>query len=181
MNCIDLNEIYFKNEKYWINSKEDKEVAKEIAKQNEWHSLLYFAEYDALNNEYSEQLDNKERTKITFDEKPESFVSDFVKVDTAPIVRDTKEKKKIIGTKNVGYSSNRNKNNEETGKKGERIVYETLKKQGIKINWVSEYAYDEGVNPNGKASLGYDMYIDEEPGREFIEVKSSTVHKLILK
>ena len=170
----DLNKVYFENEKKWINTKEDKAVAKEIAKQNEWHSLIYFAEYEALDNEYSKQLNYKETDNTIDDKEPYAYLSDFVMVETTPITKEMTARKKSRNTKGVGFPSTHNKNNEETGMKGERIVYETLKKQGKNVKWVSEYAYDAGINSDGKAGLGYDMYVDEETGREFIEVKSST-------
>lgn len=174
-NCfIDLNTVYFNNENEWIKDKEEKELAKEIAKQNEWHSLLYFGEFTYLDEVYNEQLNVINNKETISNKNSSTLISDFVEIDTAPIAKGEKQRKKTRIPKSVGYPSSQNRDNKETGKKGERIVYETFKKLGKNIQWVSEYAYDEGVNSNGRAGLGYDMYIDEENCREFIEVKSST-------
>jgi len=63
---------------------------------------------------------------------------------------------------------------EERGKRAEKIALEELEKRGYSnIQWMSAYAKDEGVNPNGADGYGYDILCEKDGSVRYIEVKSS--------
>ena len=79
----------------------------------------------------------------------------------------------------TGFTRKSGARTEETGRLGERLVYEYLLKQKasgeiLSVSWVSENAKKEKINPQGSAALGYDMeFLGKDEIRYYVEVKSS--------
>lgn len=66
------------------------------------------------------------------------------------------------------------KEKEGRAKEAEKIVLNELEKLGYSnIEWVSAYARDEGINPNGADGHGYDIKCKKDGELRYIEVKSS--------
>lgn len=66
------------------------------------------------------------------------------------------------------------KEKEDRAKEAEKIVINKLKELGyINIEWMSAYARDEGINPNGADGHGYDIRCEKDGVLRYIEVKSS--------
>ena len=91
-----------------------------------------------------------------------------------------------VKSKNIKNNSNDNgsvpkrmstiarKAREKRARQAEEIVLETLKKLGYsEIQWISAYAKDKGVNPNGADGYGYDIQCKKGDEIRYIEVKSS--------
>lgn len=75
--------------------------------------------------------------------------------------------------RHLSYSAKKTK--EERAKKAEKIALEELAKLDYdKILWVSAYAKEEGINPNGADGYGYDIQCEKNGHIRYIEVKSST-------
>ena len=71
-------------------------------------------------------------------------------------------------------SSIARKAQEDRAKKAEKLALAELKKLGYTdIVWMSAYAKDEGVNPNGADGYGYDIQCAKNDEIRYIEVKSS--------
>lgn len=178
VNCasVNFNELYNKNKKTWSSKITDNRFIDEFLDDTENQSLIYYACYDELNNRY-EKL---RKARSSDDEKPEEQPAKvrkllFPAVQPKPIAPSGKH----AATK-TGFSQPSSKKRESIGRIGERIVYDFLSKdKTIKhLDWVSENAKKEQVNPEGRAGLGYDFDIVSAEGKRiFIEVKSSESSK----
>lgn len=180
---IDPNKECEKNKKTWIEiitSLYPDYADEGFIDNNENTSLLYFGEFDELKRRYAARF--KDEDEITENQKdhPDDLPSTGVFVQAAltkPV--EKYEKQNSVRSKTVGFSEKSNKQRVETGKSGERIVYNTLlqDKKYQEVTWVSEMAKTEGVNPAGSADYGYDIRtIDKDGNVQYIEVKSSERH-----
>lgn len=57
---------------------------------------------------------------------------------------------------------------EQIGLKGEKKVYDILKKQYPSTKWILENAKNMKINPEGRAGLGYDIEYFDKMGNVFI-------------
>ena len=82
------------------------------------------------------------------------------------------EQRNISSTRRMSTAAR--KAQEDRAKKAEKIALEELERQGYaNILWVSAYAKDEGVNPDGADGYGYDIQCEKDGEVRYIEVKSS--------
>lgn len=75
----------------------------------------------------------------------------------------------------------RSPNNDKIGEKGERLVYDEFRRRlgENSVSWVSQYAKDRKINPNGSNLYGYDIkFIDNEGVEICVEVKATTSAEL---
>ena len=177
---VDLVSIYNTNCSTWkttweINSEDGEIFDDEFLNDPSNMSCVYYAEYAELNKSYQDFLFSRKskehELEDTADVEPEVHHPQTV---PAPQNVTTNSNK---GSKKTGFTHK--KNIEQIGLRGEKLVFDILKKQNPSVKWVSENAKIANVNPEGRAGLGYDIEFVEVSGtRVFIEVKTSTTSEI---
>jgi len=170
--AVDLISLYNTNLASWKAGLNNTTYIDELLKFPANMSYLYYGEYKELNKAYEEllaaQLVDEEETE---NDDTEDIVPEVIRPKTVPVQQEAKANGNN-GSKKTGFSSP--KNLEKIGFKGEKYVFEELKKTYPSVKWVSENAKAASVNPEGRAGLGYDLeYLDENENRRFVEVKAS--------
>lgn len=173
---IDLISLYNKNCTMWKKGLQNSTFVDEFLNNSSNMSYIYFGEFDELTKIYNEfvvsQVAFEEELENDDDIKPE-----IVYPNTSPTSHEARNDGKK-GKKSTGFTGSRNL--ERIGLKGEKKVYDILKKQYPSARWVSENAKIMEVNPEGRAGLGYDIeYTDENGGRIYIEVKTSKTNEIV--
>lgn len=169
---IDLVALYNENYSIWKSGVQNAQFVNEFLNNPVNMSYVYYAEYGELNKAYDVLL----ASQVADDEETEDGDEEAIEPEihhptTAPAPQDPVTNGKN-GKKGTGFTPL--KNLEKIGFKGEKYVFEMLKKKYASTKWVSENAKAAGVNPEGRAGLGYDIeYVDENGKRNFIEVKAS--------
>jgi hypothetical protein len=181
---IDLNTLYFKNETSWkenIEIEYNDEQIHEFLEQSEVKSMIYYKEFDPLNNDFNHFINKTKKSEkvIDYDYNSDND-SDYQYVQIIDIPEDlggTPNNADELTPKTSARKKERTskpENLERIGNNGEKIVYEKLKSTHDNVTWVSENAKKSKVNSEGKDGLGYDIeYIDKDGNRKFVEVKSS--------
>ena len=173
---VDIVSLYNANLDAWESKLEDKSALEEFLTEQENVSLVYYGEVDELNKLYSALL--KSRVHDNEETPIEEPLNQTVrKLTGVPITSGPLVMPSASGGNKVGFNKKESsREKERTGYKGEKIVYDELKKSGEyeRVNWVSENAKKAKVCPEGKAGLGYDFEVfDREGNRFLIEVKAS--------
>lgn len=175
---IDLVTLYNENCLVWKRTLENNEYANEFLSNPSNMSCVYYAEYEELNKKYKEfltlRIGEEEKLEIEDGEINEPEVLHPITTIPAPQNSNSNGNK---GKKSTGFSD---KNNlEKIGLKGEKLVYDKLRKQYPSTKWISENAKAANINPEGSAGLGYDIeYVDENENRIFVEVKTSKANEI---
>lgn len=176
LEIVELAGIYKQNLECWKGKQSNIEHIDDFLIYPENMSLIYYGEYDELDNNYHEfcdSLGDLNSEEILREAEEEKVVEVFHA--TAIPVKTAKSKSAVGNT--TGYLDKKpKKETKKVGFEGEKLVYEhLLEDERIQqVNWVSENAKKAGINPEGRASLGYDMdYIDSEGRRKYVEVKST--------
>jgi hypothetical protein len=175
---VDLVSLYNKNYSEWKARLKNTEYLNEFLSIPVNMSCVYYAEYYELNKAYSELLslrlaDGEE----TEDGNEEVIKPEVLRPTTTPAPKDVSTNGKN-GNKRTGFTPP--KDLEKIGFMGEKYVFDMLKEQYSSIKWVSENAKVIGINPEGRAGLGYDIeYLDEKGNRRFVEVKSSKTTEIV--
>ncbi len=175
---IDLVSLYNSNLLGWKSTLKNTFYIDEFLSIPVNMSLMYYAEYDELDKAYAVLLSSKieDNEGIEGDEDID-IEPEVLHPRTTPLYQELSKSGKN-GKKRTGFSPP--KNLEKIGYKGEKYVYEMLKKQYPSMKWVSENAKFAEVNPEGRAGLGYDIeYLDENGNRKFIEVKASNTSDIV--
>lgn len=141
-------------------SKEDKDDIKDLEKSNKNENkysnkikTIHF-DYKKIANTLSQQAHF-----VAFDELGSKSEKAIKSSDEASIRRMS-----IVARKS----------REDRAKRAEKLALEELRKQGYKnILWVSAYAKEEGINPDGADGYGYDIQCEKNNEVRYIEVKSS--------
>ncbi|MEZ4841914.1 MAG: DUF3883 domain-containing protein [Flavobacteriaceae bacterium] len=201
---VNLTEIFKRNKSELI--AQIKPINKTILNQiieNESNltSLIYFAEYVDIINEYKVLLEKTEDKKeINFNNKTlKTTKDDFEELyhlitnqDPITIIEkinttkpeleiDDGEKSKSKGSSKRQYTSS---DKETLGFIGEIIVLESLKKRYGTENvvWDSGYAKKANINPKGDDNKHYDLKYKNKYGKwNFVEVKTTVSDKLEFK
>lgn len=125
--------------------------------------------------EVNERADSVKGNRPIAIENHETASTDIAMVD----FDDIRPKRQASGVRNVVrrqryVSTAARRAQEERGKEAEKIALGELKKLGYSnIQWMSAYAKDEGVNPNGADGYGYDIMCEKDGSIRYVEVKSS--------
>lgn len=154
----------------------------QFLEEPQYHSLLYFPDcWDVLLTDYKDSIQVKapSASKPTMGASPSTNQIAILKKPLFNGTRNPKKGKKKSGSGAGRGSSTRNRvmKANDTGKLGERKVYDFLCRHFKEedVTWVSEYAREEGINLNGTDRLGYDItYYNEKGTKKYVEVKSST-------
>ena len=178
---IDFNELYNQNLNKLKKKLRTTEYIETFMYSPINKSLLYYVEYKELCIRYEELCTKMEPEIEEPLDESKNDVGDVYEVKTA------KPEEKASGSKTVsrthvrttGFTRNvSNKEMEELGYSGERMVYNHLIEKYEKVIWRSENAQKAQVNPEGRAGEGYDMeYIDEQGNRKYVEVKAAKATK----
>lgn len=174
---IDLTSLYNSNYAMWKKDLVNTSYVDEFLNNSSNMSCLYYGEFEELTNIYDEFI----ACQVSFEEELENGDDDIepeiVYPDTSPTHYEISNGGKK-GKKTTGFTGS--KNLEQIGLKGEKKVYDVIKKQFPSTKWVSENAKIMGINPEGRAGLGYDIeYIDENGERIYIEVKTSKTSEIV--
>lgn len=175
--AVDLVSLYNENSLAWTTGIKNTEYIGEFLSVPVNMSYVYYAEYDELNRAYEElvlsRMADDEETK----DDDEVIKPEVIHPKTAPGREEVWTNGKR-GVKRTGFTQASDLGR--IGFKGEKYVFDMLKEQYTSIKWVSENAKTVGVNPEGRAGLGYDIeYIDEKGNRRFVEVKSSKASDIV--
>lgn len=173
---IKLADLYKRNLKNWKNKiTMDQSYAEEFFTDPKNMSLLYYSEYKALDERYEQYVnDQVEEEESTISVPAKQVLQEDMDSEIIPAEQPHGKTSKSGKTGFVKKESSAE--SERTGLIGEQLVYDWLgSDKSIKhVNWVSENAKKAGVNPEGRAGLGYDFeIINENDERLLIEVKAS--------
>lgn len=169
---VDLVALYNSNCSVWKASLKNTYYIDEFLSVPANMSWMYYAEFGELNKAYDLLLSSKiEDDEETEAEDDIDIVPDVIHPTTTPLHQEV-SKNGRNGKKRTGFTPP--KNLERIGFKGEKYVYEMLKKKYPSTKWASENAKIAEINPEGRAGLGYDIeYVDENGDRKYVEVKAS--------
>lgn len=175
---IDLVSLYNKNYSTWKKGLDNPDYTNEFLSIPSNMSCLYYAEFDELNKAYEELLSSQLTDDITTEDRDEEVIKpEVIYPTTVPVTQDVVTNVNN-GRKRTGFTPV--KGLEKIGAKGEQYVYNMLKSKYPSVKWVSENAKVAGINPEGRATLGYDIeYIDEKGNRRFVEVKTSKSSEIV--
>lgn len=175
---VDLVSLYNSNCSMWKSSLNNIYYVDEFLSIPANMSWMYYAEFGELNKAYEVLLSSKiEDDEVTEDEDDIGIEPEVLHPTTTPLHQEVSKNGKN-GKKRTGF--NPPKNLEKIGFKGEKYVYEMLKKKYPSIKWASENAKSAEINPEGRAGIGYDIeYIDENGNRKFVEVKASKTSDIV--
>ena len=175
---VDIKALYDKNMEAWKAQLQTADIPEEFFNNPANMSCLYYGEFEELNKAYHRAISARaEEDPETEPTGNESIQAEVIYPATKPgdHTSSTNENKEWAST---GYTAQ--KNLEKIGLRGEKVVYRFLKEKYKTTKWVSENAKTAGVNPEGRAGLGYDMeYIDEFDNRKYVEVKASKTGNLL--
>ena len=159
---------------------QDKDIAivNDLLVDAEMESLLYFGDFDALDEAY-----NTRKTDLDNAQAQESKTLSATSATPVPIKRIDVSAPSATSSKN-GHTPRtgsrmagmkRERNISDWGAFAERFVYDQMKSAFQNVVWVSENAKKEGVNPDGIGGLGYDLkYTNEDGETIFVEIKSTS-------
>lgn len=175
-NCkkIDLQALYYSNMDKWNQLNSYNQYVEEFLNNTDYQSLVYYGRFDELSCYYDKFV-----KALNSDVEKEANDPVEVNVLQYPVVQPKpfEHSSAYKTVKKTGFSHPNIRKKESIGRIGEKIVYNYLlknKKSYTCIEWVSENAKKEKINPEGRAGLGYDFDIVLSDGRrQFIEVKSS--------
>ena len=162
-------------EKYYFEFVKDKDenLLNILWKSNDKNLSYFKVNHDELNRQYtlleSTTMDDEEQEDDTEDQEPESEEH-----DTTSPPAPSPAKPPVENGNPPGGGGGEPGEKIITGKKGEEIVYKDLKAKFPRVDWVSEYAKQAGVNADGRDGYGYDItYWDKDNQQYFVEVKST--------
>lgn len=174
------------------------EVFKTYLNDNdEIRSLVYFAEYDAIKNNYLKYKESMlTENGIHFNGKQikgndlSEMYRDLIKQDdfaTAIEIKNIKTEKSPVGKhnesgRNGGNHTSKKRMSEKRKKQigfiGEVLVYKTLKECYEVVSWDSGYAKEVNENPVGDDMNHYDIRYKKDDEYYYVEVKSTTTDNL---
>ncbi|SEW20503.1 DUF3883 domain-containing protein [[Clostridium] fimetarium] len=156
----------------------DMSIVNDMLVDSEQESLLYFGKLDELDKAY-----NARKADIVNVQAKESKILSTTYATTIPIILVDVVAPSNNTVNNPGSSSRtgsrmagmkRERNISEWGAFAEKLVYEQMKSNFLKVLWVSENAKKEGINPDGIGGLGYDLKYSNEKGEiVYVEIKST--------
>jgi hypothetical protein len=176
----DLSAIYKSNYDKLKNMLSDPSLLDDFLISNKTTSLLYFGEFDYLITEYK-KYSLKTSNEYEGDKEEAETMVNPVLIDALikPLSNQKINRDKAI---KVGFGpgeEKKEKKKKDTGRLGEKFVYELLSGKFERVAWRSENAKAEGINPEGSSDYGYDMdYTDEKGKTIFVEVKSSSAKEM---
>ena len=173
LDTMDLNQIYLSNKEEWKSQHPCNDCIEEFLNDTGNQSLLYYACYDELNRIFETFL-----KEISSEEETIEYPSIEVNKLCHPLIqpKQIKTVSRARPETRTGFTPISGKKKESIGRIGEKIVFDYLSKDdSLKhLEWVSENAKKEQINPEGRAGLGYDFDIVlSDEIRQYIEVKSS--------
>lgn len=195
----DIKSIYDNN---YIKLMEISELNCEVFKtylndNDEIRSLVYFAEYDAIKNNYLKYKESMlTENGIHFNGKQikgndlSEMYRDLIKQDdfaTAIEIKNIKTEKSPVGKhnesgRNGGNHTSKKRMSEKRKKQigfiGEVLVYKTLKECYEVVSWDSGYAKEVNENPVGDDMNHYDIRYKKDDEYYYVEVKSTTTDNL---
>jgi hypothetical protein len=174
----DANSAWKTNKEIFVKDK-DMLIVNDMFVDSELESLLYFGNFDELNQAY-----NSRKTEIDNAKAHESRILSATSAPPIPIISvDVSAPPNNINN-NTGHTTRsgnrlagmkRERNISDWGAFAEKLVYEQMKSVFRNVVWVSENAKKEGVNPDGIGGLGYDLKYSNEKGETiYVEIKSTT-------
>lgn len=174
---FDLTALYNSNCAMWKKGLQNVIFVNEFLNNPSNMSCLYFSEFEVLTRIYEGFV----ASQVLLEEELENNNDDIEPVIVYPNTSPTHQEVSNGGKKgkrSTGFTGS--KNLERIGLKGEKKVYDVLKKQYPSTKWVSENAKIMEVNPEGRAGIGYDIeYIDGNGERIYIEVKTSKTNEIV--
>lgn len=121
---------------------------------------LSSTEEDSFNEDALENLLTDGATKKSFEDIPSQKTTN----------NSTKSTRIISSQERKDNEAKR----ERRAKISEQYALKEYEKEGYETEWVSAYARDEGMNPNGGDGYGYDIIARKDGEVRYIEVKSTT-------
>jgi len=170
--------IAWKTNKKSFEQHKDLSIVNDMLVDPELESLLYFGVFDILDVAYE-----KKKTEIDIAQKQEAAILAAQTISDAPII--TIDAVSPVSTAGGNSSSShssgsrmagmkRERNISDWGAFAERLVYEQLNASNNSVEWVSENAKKDGVNPDGIGGLGYDLkYTSSDGELRYVEIKSA--------
>lgn len=201
---VDLTEIYQSNKKKLavLIKPLDKNLLNVIIENNDTlRSLIYFAEYQNIIDNYNASVKETENKKeIRFNNKsiktPKDDFEELYQLisNQNPITKlerintskpeDSEDDKNKGGHKKPSRNQISSIDKETLGFIGEVIVYESLKKKfgDDNVRWDSGYAKKANNNPNGDDNKHYDIKYKNNYGKwNYVEVKTTATDRLEFK
>ncbi|MDR2891914.1 MAG: hypothetical protein LBV80_02355 [Deltaproteobacteria bacterium] len=145
----------------------------------EYDSILRFGNYDFLKAEFERDIGKQKNIEenISSLNSKSPVVIDSENVDFSHVSHDY-NKKDNPSNHGSGYTDYRKKQDKDTkaGKSAEKTVYDDLVRSygESNVKWVSQFAYEEGVNLDGSDHYGHDIEYFDGKEKIYVEVKKNS-------
>lgn len=176
--CSGTANLAWKTNKELFIQDKDVTIVNDMLVNPEYESLLYFGDFDELNEIYSkkkadiEAAQEREATILYAQTAPSIPIISVDSVSPANGTSGNNASSSHTGSRMAGMK--RERDISAWGAFAEKLVYEQMRSSYNNVIWVSENAKKEGVNPDGIGGLGYDLKYTNADGKiAYVEIKSA--------